>query len=411
MLQYPLHPLPSIETRASWLTAAVSLAILSVVFGAPWVVMVALKEIAAEHGGARSVPALASFLSWFGTAAGGIGMGLLADRIGVRWTTLIGGLSVAAGLALSSMGSAWQLWVGHGLLIGAFGIGAINAPFYIYISRWFDRRRGSALALISSGGYIAGALWPPIFERLIAYVGWRQAMLYFALVDIAVIVPLALAFLRPPPDTSPLTQRPAFFTTSHTPVLGWPPNRVFAMMCAAIFLCCATMSMPQGHLVALCSDLGISATRGAAMLSLLLGTAVICRQIWGYVADRIGGLRTVLVGSAAQATAMSAFIVTHNEAGLFLVAAAFGIGFSGLIPANVLAVRELFPVTEASWRIPTLLLCSGTGMGTGVWLAGVLYDYFGYYGPAFGAGVMLNVLNFLIIGTLVWRQTSRLAAA
>jgi hypothetical protein len=210
---------------------------------------------------------------------------------------------------------------------------------------------------------------------------------------------------------TPLAERPPFFSTARTPVLGWPPNRVFAMLCVGVFLCCATMSMPQGHLVALCSDLGISATRGAAMLSVLLGTAVICRQLWGLVADRIGGLRTVLIGSAAQATAISAFIVTESEFGLFLVAGAFGIGFSGLIPANVLAVRELFPVTEASWRIPTLLLCSGTGMGTGVWLAGFLYDSFGYYGPAFAAGVALNALNFVIIATLVWRQTPRMALA
>jgi MFS family permease len=408
MLQSPYH---SVETRTSWVTAGVALAILSVVFGAPWVVMVALKDIAAEFGGVRSVPALASFLGWLGTAAGGIGMGLLAERIGVRWTTLIGGLSGASGLALSSMGADWQLWIGHGLLIGCFGIGAINAPFYVYISRWFDRRRGSALALISSGGYIAGALWPPVFERLIAYGGWRQTMLWFALLELVVVLPLALAFLRPPPDATPLMRRPPFFSTSHTPVLGWPPNRVFAMLCIGVFLCCATMSMPQGHLVSLCTDLGISATRGAAMLSVLLGTAVICRQIWGFVADRIGGLRTVLIGSAAQATAMSAFIVTQTEFGLFMVAAAFGIGFSGLIPANVLAVRELFPVAEASWRIPTLLLCSGSGMGTGVWLAGFLYDTFGYYGPAFAAGVALNAINFAIVGTLVWRETHRLAAA
>ena len=408
MLQSPLH---SVETRTSWAIGFVSLAILSVAFGAPWVVTVALKEIAAEMGGARSVPALASFLAWFGTAAGGIGMGLLAERIGVRWTTAIGALSGAAGLALSSLGESWQLYVGHGVLIGVFGIGAINAPFYIYISRWFDRHRGSALALISSGGYIAGALWPPIFERMIAYGGWRQTMLWFAVIEIAVIVPLALTFLRAAPNTSSLAQRPAFFTTSPTPVLGWPPNRVFALLCAAIFLCCATMSMPQGHLVALCSDLGISATHGAAMLSLLLGTAVICRQFWGLIADRIGGMRTVLIGSAAQAAAMSAFIGTHSELGLFIVSVAFGIGFSGLIPANVLVVRELFPVSEASWRIPAMLLCSGTGMGTGVWLAGILYDAFGSYGPAFAAGVMLNTLNFFIIAMLVWRQTARLAPA
>ena len=393
------------------MVAAISLAILSVAFGAPWIVVVALKQIAAETGGARSVPALASFLAWFGTAAGGIGMGMLAERIGVRWTTLIGALSGAAGLALSSLGESWQLYVGHGLLIGVFGIGAINAPFYIYISRWFDHHRGSALALISSGGYVAGAIWPPIFERMIAYGGWRQTMLWFAVVEIVVIFPLAMMFLRAAPDVTRLAQRPKFFTTSPAPVLGWPPNRVFAMLCLGIFLCCATMSMPQGHLVALCSDLGISATRGAAMLSLLLGTAVIFRQVWGFVADRIGGLRTVLIGSASQAVAMTAFIVTHNELGLFVVSAAYGIGFSGLIPANVLVIRELFPATEASWRIPTLLLCSGTGMGTGVWLAGVLYDAFGYYGPAFGTGVLLNTFNFIIISTLVWRQTSRPAPA
>jgi len=408
MLQSPHY---SVETRTSWVTAAIALAILSVVFGGPWVVMVALKDIAAEFGGARSVPALATFLSWFGTAAGGIGMGLLAERIGVRWTTLIGGVSGASGLALSSLGADWQLWIGHGLLIGCFGIGAINAPFYVYISRWFDRHRGSALALISSGGYIAGALWPPIFERMIAHAGWRQTMLWFALFELAVVLPLAIAFLRQPPDMTPLAQRPPFFSTSRTPVLGLPPNRVFALLCLGVFLCCATMSMPQGHLVSLCTDLGISGSRGAAMLSVLLGTAVICRQIWGLIADRIGGLRTVLIGSAAQATAISAFIVVQSEFGLFMVAAAFGIGFSGLIPANVLAVRELFPVTEASWRIPTLLLCSGTGMGTGVWLAGFLYDIFGYYGPSFAAGVALNSLNFLIIATLVWRETRGYAVA
>jgi MFS family permease len=408
MLQYPRS---SVETNASWGIAAVTLVILSVAFGAPWIVVVALTEIAAEAGGVRSVPAFANFLAWFGTAGGGLLMGPVAERIGVRRTTLIGALSGAAGLALSTTGSGWQLYLGHGLLIGFFGIGAINAPFYIYISRWFDRRRGSALALISSGGYLAGALWPPILERAIAYAGWRQAMLWFAVVELVVIVPLAARFLRPPPDTMPNVKRLPFFATAQEPVLGLPPNLVFAMLCAGIFLCCVTMSMPQGHLVALCSDLGISPARGAAMLSVLLGTAVVCRQVWGLIADRIGGLRTVLIGSAAQAAAMSAFVVTQSELGLFAVAAAFGIGFSGLIPANVLAIRELFPAQEASWRIPMLLLCSGSGMGTGVWLAGILYDYFGYYGPAFATGVALNLVNFLIIAALVWRQTAQLARA
>jgi MFS family permease len=164
------------------------------------------------------------------------------------------------------------------------------------------------------------------------------------------------------------------------------------------------MSMPQQHLVALCTDLGISATRGAAMLSLLLGLGFLGRQFWGVVSDRIGGLSTLLISSALQAIAMTGFVVTQDEAGLFAVAGAFGIGFSALIPAYVLAIREYFPVQEASWRVPTLLLLSGTGMATGGWLAGVLYDYFGYYAPAFAAGVGFNLLNFAVVGLLVARR-------
>jgi MFS family permease len=169
------------------------------------------------------------------------------------------------------------------------------------------------------------------------------------------------------------------------------------------------MAMPQAHLPALCSDLGILASHGAAMLSVLLGTAFISRQFWGWVSDRIGGLKTVLTGSAFQIVAMTAFMLTQDEVGLFTVAAAFGLGFAGIIPAYILAIRELFPAAEAYWRIPTFLLCSGTGMALGGWLAGALYDHYGTYAPAFAAGVGANALNLAIIGTLVIRQRHRSA--
>jgi MFS family permease len=176
-------------------------------------------------------------------------------------------------------------------------------------------------------------------------------------------------------------------------------------------MCCIPMAMPQGHLVAFCSDLGFSRSLGALALSMLLGTAFLSRQVWGAISDRIGGLATVLIGSAWQAAAMVGLLFTLNEAGLFTVAAAFGLGFSGIIPAYVLALRELFPASEASWRIPTFLLFSGGGMALGGWLAGLLYDHFGYYAPAFAAGIGANILNLLIVGLLVarWRQRSALA--
>jgi MFS family permease len=220
-------------------------------------------------------------------------------------------------------------------------------------------------------------------------------------------VPIAAIYFRSPPETVHPAAVPGA-SSANARVLGWPPNVVFAMICCAAVLCCIPMAMPQGHLVAFCSDLGISRSVGALMLSVLLGTAFLSRQAWGAISDRIGGLTTVLIGSAWQAVSMTAFLLTQNEVGLFTVTAAFGLGFSGIIPAYVLTARELFPPSQASWRIPTLLLFSGGGMGAGGWIAGLLYDHFGYYAPAFATGIGANLLNLLIVGILVGRQRLRM---
>src|SRR3954447_12755849 len=190
----------SIETKESWVVATVALLIMMMAFGAAWITAVALKDIAAEVDGTRSVPALASALAWLGSGTGGILMGRVAARVGTRWTVIFGALSIGLGLAISTLGPPWPLWIGHGLFIGLIGIGGINAPLYIYVSRWFDRRRGSALALISSGTYLAGAIWPPVFEQAIANFGWRQAMLWYALAEIIVVAPLAAIYFRAPPE-------------------------------------------------------------------------------------------------------------------------------------------------------------------------------------------------------------------
>jgi MFS family permease len=393
----------SIESRRSWIVASMSLLCLGMSFGAPWITAVGLKPIAAEMGDVRSVPALASSLVWLGAAAGGILMGHIAERFGIRWTVMGGAVMIGIGLLISTGGQPWQLYVGHGLFMGLLGNAGLNAPLYVYVSRWFDRRRGSALALLSSGGYIAGFVWPTIFERSIAYFGWRWTMIGYAFLEIAVILPTAAIFLRRPPEVA----MPAITTgdTGGRPsVLGWHPNVVFGLIAGASFLCCVTMSMPQGHLVSFCTDLGISATVGAAMLSILLGAGFISRQAWGLLSDRIGGLVTALLSSALQGVAMTGFLFTQDQVGLFTVSLAFGIGFSALIPAYVLAIRELFPMSEAHWRVPTLLLMSGTGMATGNWLAGYLYDMHGYYAPAFATGVAFNIANFSLLAMLVARQ-------
>jgi MFS family permease len=400
----------SVETRFSWSVAWAALGVLWMSYGAAWVTVVALKDIANEVGGARSVPALAGSLAWFGAGVGGVVMSRVAERIGTRLTTIFGSLMIALGLAISTFGPRWPLWAGHGLFIGLIGMGSINAPLYVYVSRWFDRRRGSALALISSGIYLAGAVWPPIFERAIADFGWRKSMLWYALVEILVIVLLAVRYFRVPPEEarSSLIHQ---VRNEKARVFGWAPNTVFAMICCASVLCCIPMAMPQGHLVAFCGDLGISRSTGALMLSVLLGTAFLSRQMWGLIADRLGGLDTVLIGSVWQAASMTALLLTQNEVGLFAVVGVFGLGFSGIIPAYVLTVREQFPPSEASWRIPIVLLFTTGGMASGGWIAGVLYDHFGYYQPAFAAGIGANVLNLFLIFILVGRKRYHAAHA
>ena len=394
---------PTIESRASWTVALAAVAILSISFGAPLIVVVALRPIAADLGEARALPALAASFAYLGAGAGGVLMGWLAGRIGTRAVAIIGGAMVGGGLWLAAGGASWQLLAGYGLMVGLFGNGALFPPMMTYVSHWFDRRRGTALALVSSGQYVAGALWPALFEAAVDAYGWQRTMLGFGLFAAASIIPLAAILLRPPP--APLAASGfALGPVAGAPVLGLPPNTALALLAFASFLCCIPMAMPAAHLVAFCGDLGIATSRGALMLSLLLVMAFLARQFWGWIADRFGGLNTVVAASACQAIGMAAFLMTKDEAGLFFVSAAFGLGFSGLIPAYVLAVRELFPAPEAAWRVPALLFCSLAGMAAGAWLAGFLYDQYGQYRIAWEAGIAANLANLALVIGLALRQ-------
>ena len=266
------------------------------------------------------------------------------------------------------------------------------------------RRRGAAIALISSGQYVAGVLWPTLFERGLSSIGWQMLMLGYAVLVLVLILPTT--FLLKPAPVAPAPKQVPSTVTQKSRVAGLHPNVAQALICIAGFSCCIPMAVPSAHIVAFCGDIGIRPTHGAAMLSVMLGSAFLARQLWGALADRIGGLRTVMAGSACQALAIAAFLITQDEVGLFAISAAFGLGFSGIIPAYAVTIRDLFPASEASWRIPLTLFTAMSGMAFGSWFAGALYDHFGYYAPAFGTGVAFNVMNLLIIGFLVAR-TSR----
>jgi MFS family permease len=395
----------SIETRQSWYIACATLVMLCLASGASMTVVIGLIPIADTLGSGRSLPSLATALAYLGTGVGGVLCGLLAGRFGQRAVAILGGAAIFTGLAIASLAEPWSLLVGFGLGVGLFGNGALFPPMLAYVSLWFDRRRGSALALVSSGQYVAGFIWPSLFERTITAFGWQMTMLAYGVVASAIVVALAVLVLRPPPVAS--AGMGGIRSMPGAQVLGMSPNKALALLSAASFLCCVPMAMPAAHLVAFCGDLGIATSRGAVMLSVLLLAAFLSRQFWGWLSDRLGGLWTVLLGGLAQTLGMMGFLATQDEAGLFFAAAAYGLGFAGIVPAYVLTLRELFPAIEVTWRVPALLLCSLAGMAFGAWLAGAIYDGVGFYAAAWWAGIAFSLAQVALVGWLLARARAR----
>jgi MFS family permease len=394
----------ALDSRTAWIVAWASLAILTICYGAPLVSVVALKPMAAELDVPRSGPAAAGALTYLGAAFGGIVAGWLAGKLGVRRIVLFGAAMMAAGLVVSASGGLIGLYAGHGVLMGLLGTSCMFSPLITYVSRWFERRRGSAVALISSGQSVAGAIWPPLLQLGIDEAGWRWTMLAFAAFTIVAVVALTATFLQAPPEASAKAATAGTAQRSAAS-MGLSPNLLMVLLMVAVFCCCVPMAVPMQHLVAFCSDLGFASQYSAAMLSVLLGSAFLARQFWGWLADRIGGVQTLLWSSLAQATALTGFLLTRDQAVLFAVSAAFGFGLSGLLPAYVIVVRECYTIEEANWRIPTVLFAGLLGMGTGAWGAGLVYDFFADYMPAFSIGMVFNVLNLAVLLFLVLRQS------
>jgi len=392
-----------IETPASWRIAVVSMVIIAIGWGAPYLISVALKAMAADLGSARSVPSFAASLCYVGIGVGGIFMGWWADRVGAMWTALLGSIMVGAGAMVASGGAEWQLYLGFGAMIGLLGGAGLFAPLMSNTSRWFDAKRGTALAIVASGQQLAGLFWPQVFRYALDVTTWRTTLFWYGVLVLAVVPPLCVMLRHRPPVPA--------VSASHASSKGGraaaSSNLVQAVLCAAIVLCCVPMALPLQHLVAFCSDLGFAQARGTEMLTLLLVAAFLSRWFWGRMSDRIGGLRTILLGSLAQAVFLACYLFVDNLYALYAVSAAFGIGFGGIIPSYVLTVRDLFPASEAGWRIGTVLFFGLVGMAVGAWMGGALYDWFAYYKPAFALGVLFNILNLVLIGGLLMRGSTR----
>jgi MFS family permease len=365
-----------------------------------WSVIVALPAIQAEFGVARSAASLPYTVTMICFGVGGIMMGRLSDRFGILTPVAGGAVCLSLGYALASQAtSLWQFVLAQGLLVG-IGSSATFAPVIADTSLWFTRRRGMAVSIIASGSYLAGAAWPPVVQHFIQRMGWRYTYLGIAVFCLATMLPLALALRRRSPlvETSSGTSDGA--ARAARP-LGMSPAALQTILIIAGLSCCVAMSMPQVHIVAYCADLGYGAARGAQMLSLMLGFGIVSRLASGWVCDRIGGRRTLLLSSSLQALALALFLPFDNLPALYTLSALFGLFQGGIIPAYAVIIREFYPPEEAGVRVATVIMATVFGMALGGWMSGVIFDLTGSYHTAFVNGILWNLLNIgIAVGLL-----------
>lgn len=394
------------DSRYAVMRLVVTLLIMTVGSSGMYVISVVLPAVQAEFGVARADASLPYTMLMLGFGAGGVLMGRLADRHGVMRPLLIGAASLGAGYVLCGLvRGIGEFALVNALLIGLFGSAAAFAPLVADTSLWFVKRRGIAVAVCASGNYLAGAIWPPIVQHFIETVGWRQTYIGMGLFCGLSMAALAL-FMRERP---PLPAAPAAglaVVPSNRP-FGLSLNQAQALLCVAGVACCVAMSMPQVHIVAYCGDLGYGAARGAEMLSLMLAFGIASRLISGAICDRIGGLRTLLLGSALQGTALLLFVPFDGLVSLYVISALFGLFQGGIVPSYAIIVREHFPPAEAGARVGTVLMFTLFGMALGGWMSGKVFDLTGSYHAAFINGIGWNLLNLAIATTLWWRVRGR----
>jgi MFS family permease len=398
------------DSRYAAFRLVVTLLIMTVGSSGMYVISVVLPAVQAEFGIARADASLPYTALMIGFGVGGILMGKLADRYGVMRPLLIGATSLGVGYLLAgSVRNIGEFMAVHAVLIGLFGSAAAFAPLVADTSLWFIKRRGIAVAVCASGNYLAGAVWPPIVQHFVETVGWRQTYLGMGVFCGLVMGALALLMRGRPPAVTPAASATATAVSSSAPgrPFSFSPATAMVLLCVAGTACCVAMSMPQVHIVAYCGDLGYGAARGAEMLSLMLGFGIASRLISGAICDRIGGLRTLLLGSALQGIALLLFVPFDGLASLYVISALFGLFQGGIVPSYAIIVREHFPPAEAGAKVGTVLMFTLLGMALGGWMSGKVFDLTGSYHAAFLNGIAWNLLNLGIAGTLWWRVRQR----
>jgi len=401
MTAIPHHA--GVDSPYAWRLAFVSMFCIALGGGALYLPVVGLKEIAAEFGGRRAVPSTAYMLGFFVMGLGGVFMGWLADRTSPRVPLLIAGVSILVGGWVATSGGQLALFLGYALPLGFLGNSATFTPAMNNIQGWFDKRRSTAVSVISVGPAISGFVWPQIYRWLLPDLGWRRSLVVYG-VTAGVLLFVCAFYVRPSPAAR---SQAAVQRTEDLSALPMSSRAIMVLLSLAGYCCCAAMAVPFVHMVAFCGDLGLSSARGSEAISLILLTAVAATFAMGRLADFIGPVRVSLLCALIQIFSLLGFVFVDSLSGIYTLSVVHGIPYIAIVQGYALILRQLYGPGILGWRLGVVMLFAMAGMAAGGWMGGAVFDATLSYRPAFQLALAFNLLNLVLLGTLYFWQRPR----
>ena len=389
------------DSLYSWTRLFIALLLATVGNIGMWVVVIVLPDIQQEFKIDRGTASIPFALTMVGFAIGNWVMGHLVDRYGITKTIILAATVNTAGyFAAMHVNNVYSLSILQ-FFIG-LGTAAAFGPLIADTSHWFLKRRGIAVALIASGNYFSGAIWPPLFNNTLQSDGWRDVYWILALSTVFIMIPLSFLLAKKISEETARISDAA--SSDKRQNVSISPKALTILLSIAGIGCCVAMSMPQVHIVAFCIDLGFGPAVGAEMLSLMLIGGIISRLINGLIADKLGGVYTLLIGSTLQCIALFLYLPFDGLVSLYIVSLVFGLSQGGIVPSYAIIIREYLPGADAGTRVGFVMMCTIMGMAIGGWMSGWIYDLTGSYAAAFWNGIVWNFLNIAIVLFLITRN-------
>lgn len=330
-------------------------------------------------------------------------LGSLSDRFGIARLLFFASFVGSAGYLAGSYATSFPVFLLSQVVVG-IGTAAGFAPLAADISHWFRGRRGLAVAVVSSTGYISGILWASVIGQVLEHGNWRDVHLIIAVALLA-IAPLSHLLRRRVPeaflnDADRRQDRSSQSAAMSASSVKW-------LLAIAGVSCCIAMAMPQVHLVSLCLDLGLTITQGNDLLATMLFGGIVSRIVSGAIIDKAGATRILLAGSMLQMLALGLYIPFDGLSSLYAVSLIFGLAQGGILPSYPIIVRDYLPARSAGAAIGFVATATQFGMAFGGWLSGWIFDQTGSYFVAFLNGIAWNAVNLGLIGFLILASRPR----